>query len=76
MNILIEYAPLVLVLVCFLLREKVFVTPVQLEIKHRKILEEVADKFSTKEENQYQSSEIKEMKAKIDKIYDKIMDIE
>ncbi len=76
MNILIEYAPLVLAIICLLLREKIFTTPEQLERKHREIMDEVEEKFSTKEDGRHMGQEIKDMKDKIDKIYDKIMGFE
>jgi len=71
-----EYAPIVLIIICLLLREKIFVTPEQLERRHREIIDEVEEKFSTKEDSKHMSCEIKGMKDKIDKIYDKIMGFE
>lgn len=41
----IEYAPIIVIVLLFFLQQKIFVTPEQLEKKHREILEDVSNKF-------------------------------
>lgn len=41
----IEYAPIIVIVLLFLLQQKIFVTPEQIEKKHREILEDVSNKF-------------------------------
>ena len=62
----IRYAPFVVVCVSLLLQWNMFVTPAQLEVKHREILQYTADKYTTKED-------VADMRQKIDKIYDIIV---
>lgn len=45
MDKFIDYAPIIVVVLLFLLQQKIFVTPEQLEKKHREILEDVSNKF-------------------------------
>lgn len=41
----IEYAPVIVIIFLFLLQQRIFVTPEQLEKKHREILEDVTKQF-------------------------------
>lgn len=66
----IQYAPIVVLVVVFLLKNKIFVTPEQLEKTHTQILEEVENKFATKEILDTLKEDINELKNKVDKIYD------
>lgn len=45
---LIEYAPIVIVILMFIWQNNVFVRPEQLEKKHREILDDVDEKFKNK----------------------------
>ncbi len=45
MNKIIEYAPIILVVLMFMLQHKIVITPEQLEKKHREILEDIEEKF-------------------------------
>ncbi|MBE7705886.1 MAG: hypothetical protein E7Z91_01385 [Cyanobacteria bacterium SIG30] len=45
MNKFIEYAPFIIVVVVFILQQKIVITPEQLEKKHREILEDIEKKF-------------------------------
>ena len=67
----LEYAPILIVVAAFLLKNKVFVTPEQLELKHREILKTLEDNkikcenhclnsFVTKEEMQIERKELLE----------------
>lgn len=51
----------------------IFVTPAQLEEKHRVILQEVSQIYTTKETSNNFKSQLDDMQKKIDKIYDKII---
>ena len=55
------------------LQYKLFVTPQELEIQHREILEEVSIKYMTKEESHNLKEQISDMQNKVDKIYDAII---
>ena len=50
-----------------------FVTPENLEVKHREILEDIARTYSTKEQYYDLKEQLSIMQAKIDKIYDVII---
>lgn len=65
----LEYTPLILVVIMFCINYKIFVNPVDLEKKHREILDDIEDKYATKtlvDELRYQ---IHDMADKVDKIY-------
>ena len=65
----LEYAPLILVIIMFCINYKIFVNPVDLEKKHREILDDIDKKYATKtlvNELRYQ---IHDMADKVDKIY-------
>lgn len=69
-NYVIQYAPIVVLVAVFLLKNRIFVTPEQLEKAHAQILEEVETKFATKEILDTLKEDINELKSKVDKIYD------
>ena len=69
MDKIIEYAPLIIVVFMFFINYKIFVTPVDLEKKHREILNDIDNKYASKttvDELRYQ---IHDMADKVDKIY-------
>ena len=70
MDIFVSYAPVIVVVLMFLLQERIFVTPEQMEKKHREILQEVEKRFATLNSLEDLKSQFSEMKEKIDKIYD------
>ena len=41
MDKFIEYSPIIIVVLMFFIQQKIFVTPEQLEKKHREIIEEI-----------------------------------
>ena len=45
MEILIEYAPVLIVVIIFLFQQKLIITPDQLERKHREILLDLEERF-------------------------------
>ena len=71
----IEYAPYIIIVIGFLIQYKIFVTPEQM----REELEKKLDKYVLKETNDITINQLKddmaEIKEKIDKIYDKIMNV-
>ena len=69
-DILLKYGPLAGLVIVFIFQYNIFVTPDKLEIKHRQIMEDVAKIYVTKDENRIQKEELQEMRTKIDKIYD------
>lgn len=73
-SIFIQYAPVIIVVFVFLVQQKLVVTPEQLEKKHREILEDVEERFTTKEATSNFQEKLDDMQAKIDKIYDKIIE--
>ena len=66
----VYYSPILIVVVVFLIQQRIIVTPEQLEIKHREILSDAEKKFVTKNSHEDLKSQFSEMKDKIDKIYD------
>lgn len=73
-SIFIQYAPVIIIVFVFLVQQKLVVTPEQLEKKHREILEDVEERFTTKEATSNFQEKLDDMQAKIDKIYDKIIE--
>ena len=70
MEIFVNYAPVIVVVLMFLLQERIVVTPEQMEKKHREILQEVEKRFATINSFEDLKGQFTEMKEKIDKIYD------
>ena len=70
METVINYAPVIVVVLMFLVQERIVVTPEQLEKKHREILKDVENRFATIKSFEDLKDQFTEMKDKIDKIYD------
>lgn len=70
METLLYYSPVVVVVLVFLIQQRIVVTPEQLEKKHREILRDIEEKFVTINSYQDLKSQFSEIKDKIDKIYD------
>ena len=66
----VYYSPVIVVVLVFLIQQRIVVTPEQLEIKHREILNDIEQKFVTKNSHEDLKSQFADMKEKIDKIYD------
>ena len=75
MEKLIEYSPIIIVVLMFFVQQKIFVTPEQLEKKHREIIEEIEEKFVTIHSFIDLKDQFTEVKDKIDKIYDLLIDL-
>lgn len=69
MNI-IEFAPIIIIILIFLLQNKFFVTPQELEKKHNAILKDIETRYMTISSANEMKEQLHEIKAKIDKIYD------
>ena len=74
MEKILEYAPIIIVILLFLIQNRVVVTPEQLEKKHREILDDVSKKYATQSIVNELRSQIHEMVDKIDKIYNILID--
>ena len=70
METFLYYAPILVVVLIFLINERIVVTPEQLEKKHREILREIEKRFTTINSFDGLKSQFTDMKDKIDKIYD------
>ena len=68
-----KYAPFALIIIAIIFQWNVFVTPAQLEVKHREILQDIAERYTTKEQYSDLKTQLQDMQQKIDKIYDKII---
>ena len=66
----IEYSPIIIVVLMFFVQQKIFVTPEQLERKHREILSDIENRFVSIHSYEDLKSQFSEIKDKIDKIYD------
>lgn len=73
MDKIIYYAPVILIVLVFLINERLVVTPEQLEKKHREILKDIENRFTTLKSFEDLKSQFTDMKDKIDKIYDCII---
>ena len=72
-EVITKYAPVIVVVFIMFFQYNLFVTPQELEIQHREILETVSRKYMTKEESSNLKSQISDMQKKVDKIYDVII---
>ena len=68
-----KYAPYAVVVVFLLFQWNLFVTPLQLEETHREILNEIAEKYTTKEQSGDLKAQLNDIQNKIDRIYDKLI---
>ena len=68
-----KFAPVILICLIVFIQYHFFVTPEQLEIKHRIILNEISEKYATKEQTKDIKTQLNDMQNKIDKIYDYVV---
>lgn len=73
MEIFLQYSPILIIIMVFLIQQRIIVTPEQLEKKHREILQDVENRFATLNSVTDLKEQFSEMKEKIDKIYDCII---
>ena len=69
----IYYAPVIVVVLVFLIHERIVVTPEQLEKKHREIIKDVEKRYATLNSLEDLKEQFCDMKDKINKIYDCLM---
>ena len=69
-----KYLPVAILGVALIFQYNIFVTPERLEVKHREILRDMAQTYATKEQYNDLKSQLNNMQAKIDKIYDVIIE--
>lgn len=67
---ILTYAPIIVAVIMFCVQSSIFVTPAQLEKKHREILEDCERKFASKLAYDELKEDFKYVKEKLDKIYD------
>jgi len=72
-EILIKWSPVIILVIGILIQNRIFVTPEQLEKKHREILEDAEKKFALLSTVSDLKEQFCDMKDKIDKIYDFII---
>ena len=70
MDTVLYYSPVILVILVFLIQQRIVVTPEELEKKHREISHDIEERFVTLNSHEDLKSQFSEMKDKIDKIYD------
>lgn len=73
MDEFVRYSPILIVVAVFLIQQRIVVTPEQLEKKHREILDDAEKKFALLGTVNDLKEQFCDMKEKIDKIYDFIM---
>lgn len=67
---IIEYAPIIIVVIMFAIQQKVFVTPSQLEKARREIMEDIDQKYATTLTVNELKEQFRDLNDKLDKIYD------
>lgn len=70
MDNFIYYAPVIIVVLVFLIQQRIVVTPEELEKKHREILKDIEARFVPLNSHEDLKNQFSEIKDKIDKIYD------
>lgn len=70
---LIKYSPIAVLVIALILQWNMFATPTDVERKHREILNEIAERYMTKEQATDFRIQLNDMQNKIDKIYDVII---
>ena len=70
MDTLVYYSPVIIVVLVFLIQQRIVVTPEELERKHREILKDIEARFVTLNSYEDLKNQFSDMKEKIDKIYD------
>lgn len=68
-----QYSPIIIVVVMYLIQQRIVVTPEQLEKKHREILEDVENRFASLSTVKDLKEQVSDMKEKIDRIYECII---
>lgn len=72
-EVLIKYAPWLIVGFMFFVQYNIFVTPTQLERRTLEIYQYISTKYATKEQTDDLKQSLTDIQIKIDKIYEKII---
>lgn len=72
-ELIIKYAPWLVVAIMFFTAYNIFVTPSQLERRTLEIYQYVALRYATKEQTDDLKNQLSDIQKKIDKIYEKII---
>ena len=70
---LAKYASFAFVIFAIFFQYNLFVTPQEMEKVHREILEEVSEKYMTRQESLNLKEQLSDMQKNVDKIYDVIL---
>lgn len=70
---ILEYAPIIIVVLVFLYQQRLVVTPEQLEKKHREIIDDCEKKFATIQDHEHIKETVGDIKDKVDAIYNKLI---
>lgn len=73
MHNILQYSPIIVVIIMYLTQLRIVVTPEQLEKKHREILDDIENKFATQNSVKDLKEQMGDMKEKIDRIYECII---
>jgi len=65
-----KYAPFAVLVIAILFQYNLFVTPEKLEQKHREIISDIAQGYTTKSEFDIVRKQYDDVNKKLDKIYD------
>ncbi len=68
-EIIMRYSPIIILVLVYFIQLKIFVTPAELEKKHREILLEAESRFAPEIAVHDLKEQIADIKEKIDKIY-------
>jgi len=69
-----KYLPIGIISLALVFQYNLFVTPEKLEVKHREILSDISQTYTTKEQYNDLKNQLNAMQVKIDKIYDVIIE--
>ena len=75
MHNILQYSPIIVVVIMYLTQLRIVVTPEQLEKKHREILDDIENKFATQNSVKDLKEQMGDMKEKIDRIYECIISV-
>ncbi len=70
-----EHSAVIIIILIFLIQQRIFITPEQLEKKHREIMEDIEEKFVSIDSFRDLKAQFSEVKEKIDKMYDLLIDL-
>ena len=72
---ILTYSPIIIVGTIFYIQHKIFVTPAELEKKHREIIDSIQGRFATSQALCDLKEQVFDIKCKVDKIHDYIIKI-